>query len=93
MSDEFLNSKQMRQLFDILDNRYELKGSNKGVISYSAIVTNVVSAILADVQMPGSTTIITNLKNKTGETLYVNDEVILFALNGSLNNLYIAIKK
>jgi hypothetical protein len=58
----------------------------------SAIVTNVGSGV-ADVQLTNSGNTITNVKNKTGETLLANDEVYVEFINGSNSNFYIALKK
>ena len=45
-----------------------------------------------NVQLPSETTIISNLKNKTGVVLSPSDEVELHSLSG-LTNAYVAIKK
>jgi hypothetical protein len=60
--------------------------------SYSATVITVETGV-ASIRLQGGTNIITNVKNKTGEILIVGNEVIVEAINGSLNNLVIKYKK
>jgi hypothetical protein len=44
-----------------------------------------------NVQLPGETVVISNLKNKTGEVLATGSEVYLHSLSG-LTNAYVAVK-
>jgi sRNA-binding carbon storage regulator CsrA len=60
--------------------------------SYSAIVITVGTGT-ANIKLQGGTNTITNVKNKSGETLVIGNEVIVEAINGSLNNLVIKYKK
>ena len=89
-----LNDKQLHQFLSLIEDMIDKKINNmRYVKSYSAIVTNVVSATVSDVQLAGTSTTITGLKNKTGETLVATDEVLLFSPTNNLTNLYIAVKK
>jgi hypothetical protein len=47
----------------------------------------------ADISLYDSTNIIKNVKVKDGLSLNVGDEIYVLAINGSLNNLIIDIKK
>lgn len=47
----------------------------------------------ADVLLPGTTVSIPSLKNKTGETLNINDQVYIMLIGGDINNSFILIKK
>lgn len=60
--------------------------------TYSATVV-AVNGILADIQLAGSNVIITDIKNKSGETLEIGNEVKLTAFNNNFNDLTITIKK
>jgi len=89
-----LNDKHKRQFLSLIEELIDKKIAKlQFVKSYSATVTNVVSATIADVQLAGTSSTITNLKNKTGETLIANDEVILFSPTNNFSNLFIAYKK
>ncbi len=59
---------------------------------YPAKVVSV-DGSLANIKLLGGNETISNIKNKTGETLDIDDEVYIEAINNSLNNIYIAIKK
>jgi hypothetical protein len=59
---------------------------------YSAKVVTVYSGT-ADISLYDSTYIIKNVKIKNGLSLNVGDEIYVLAINGSLNNLIIDIKK
>lgn len=63
----------------------------KYVKAYPAIVTSV-NGNFANVKMPSDDTVLTNLKNKTHETLNVNDNVYLFSPSNNLTNSFIAFK-
>lgn len=89
-----LDSKYVQYFTDLIRKivQQELKKLNT-IKTYPATVT-AVNGSLADVQIAGdSTTTLEDLKNKTGETLNISDEVYVFALNNNLSNSYIAIKK
>jgi len=47
----------------------------------------------ADVRLMGSTTSVTHIKNKSGETLTVGDSVVVLAERNNLNHLKITDKK
>lgn len=81
-------------LQEFIDKRIELKLAKLQFDrSYHGKVV-AVNGGLIDVKLAGdSNTIITGLKNKSGETLIINDEVIMTAINNNLNNLVITIKK
>jgi hypothetical protein len=59
------------------------------VNSYSGIVDNVGVGIL-DVKLAGSTTVLENLKDKTGVSVNVGDEVIVVVLKNNLSNAFVA---
>ena len=59
---------------------------------YSAKVIAVYSGT-ADISLHDSENIINSVKIKEGLSLSVNDEIYVLAINGSLNNLIIDIKK
>jgi hypothetical protein len=59
---------------------------------YSAKVVAVYYGT-ADISLYDSTNIIKNVKVKDGLSLNVGDEIYVLAINGSLNNLIIDIKK
>lgn len=100
MSDNYLNELKFDDLitskifFREIDRRIEnkIKELCKFDKSYSAKVVAVGTGV-ADIILQGGTNTITNVKNKSGETLIVNDEVIIEAINNSLNNIYIKLKK
>jgi len=57
-----------------------------------AKVINVGTGV-ADIQILGSQQTITNVKIRDGLTLNVNDEVYITCINGSLNNIFIDVRK
>lgn len=59
---------------------------------YSAKVVAVYSGT-ADISLYDSTNVIKGVKVKDGLSLNVGDEIYILAINGSLNNLFIDIKK
>ncbi len=58
-------------------------------------VAKVVSTTgdLADIKLEESENVISNVKNKSGETLLPDDYVYVEAINNSLNNIVIKYKK
>jgi hypothetical protein len=60
--------------------------------SYSAVVVAVGTG-KADIRLQGGANTITNVPNKTGDTLQVGDEIVLEAINNSMFNLVIKYKK
>jgi hypothetical protein len=89
-----LESKYIQYFTDLIKKivRQELNNLNT-IKTYPAVVT-AVSGSLANVKIAGDNiNILTDLKNKTGEILAINDQVYVFALNGNLTNSYIGIKK
>ena len=63
----------------------------KYVKAYPAKVV-LVGTNTANVTLIGETEILTNLKNKTNQTLIVGDNVYLFSPTNNLTNSYIAVK-
>jgi len=64
--------------------------------NYPEFLVGKVSAVngsLVDVLLPDCTAPIPDLKNKTGLTLNINDEVYILLIKGSLNNAVVLIKK
>lgn len=79
--------------YQIIDERIRLALKDlKYNSSHSATIMAVGSEV-ADIRIQGATNTITNVKNKTGNTLVVGDEVVIEAINGSMNNLVIKYKK
>lgn len=95
MSDEFLNYKQMGDFIDVIDARIaKANASNQVVGNYAATVASVaVDGFTANCVIAGDTTVLTDLKNKTGVKLVANDEVYLVAPKNDLSNLYIDTSK
>ena len=64
--------------------------------TYPEFLVGKVTAVngsLVDVLLPDCTASIPDLKNKTGVTLNINDEVYILLIKGSLNNAVVLIKK
>jgi hypothetical protein len=53
---------------------------------YTAKVISV-SGDFVDINITGSTTLISNVKNKTGEVLSTNDDIYIEAINNNFNNI------
>lgn len=82
-----------RRMVDIIERVVEKKLNELTFASYQVATVTAVSGNNADVILPGGTSSIPNLKNKTGEVLNNGDEVYLLLIKNSLNNSVIAIKK
>jgi ribosomal protein S6E (S10) len=81
------------RFYQLIDKRIDQKINGlKFDKSYSATVMAVGTGA-ADIKLQNGSNTITGVKNKTGVTLAVNDEVVVEAINGSLNNLVIKYKK
>ena len=65
--------------------------NNSPFTAYLGIVDSV-STDYADVVITGDTTPISNIVNKTGETLVVGDRVWVWAIGGNLGNSIIAFR-
>lgn len=91
---DFGDSKAVEKFWEQIDKRIKkiIKEEVKCDKTYYATVMDV-GAGVASIKLQGGTNTITNVKNKTGVTLNVNDEVLIEAINGSLNNLVIKYKK
>lgn len=89
----FRDPKTASILHRIIDERINLALKDlKRDTSHSATVV-AVGAGVADIKLQGAINTIPNVKNKTGETLVIGDEVVIEAINGSMNNLVIKYKK
>ena len=60
--------------------------------TYSGVVTGV-NGNNANIKIMGSESIVNNVKNKSGEVLVTGDDVLIEAINNSLNNIVIKYKK
>ena len=75
---------------DIVDARMSKKGITKFV---SAVVKTVNSNGSLDVYLPpDKTKIVSNVINKTGETLNIGDSVELCTKNGKTSNAWVSVK-
>jgi hypothetical protein len=94
-----INSSEFARFLDNIlqvkfNEMFEKKIIQEGYVkSWTAKVVNV-GVGTADVVLPGdAVNVITNLKNKTGVALNINDEVYLFSPYSVLTSAYIAVKK
>lgn len=79
--------------YKILDERIAIQlKALKFDRTYSATVMAVGSGT-ADIKLQGGTNIIPEVLDKTGEVLSVGNEVLIEAINNSLNNIVIKYKK
>nr|WP_156736276.1 hypothetical protein [Mycobacterium sp. E3298] len=89
-----LSDPQAASLFyQIIDKRIEAMIKNlKFDKTYSATVVGV-NGEKADIKLQGGINTISGVPNKTGEVLSSGNEVLVEAINNSLNNLVIKYKK
>lgn len=76
-------------MIKIIDERIKKAGYNR---TYSASVI-AVNGNLADIQLIGSSITIPDVKNKSGETLVVGDEIKITSYNNDFNDIAITVKK
>jgi len=92
-----LNSPEFAQFLDkLIDQKVSIKVEQKlkeygNVRAWDSIIVSV-SGNTASVKLIGESTIIPNIKNKSGVVLVAGDEVYLFSLS-SLTNAFIAVAK
>ena len=99
MSEEYkeelsLNNPMVSRLFESLIREIVQKELRKAQFNRMLPATVIsVGANIASVKISIDDNTIPNLPNKTGQELEVGDEVYIECINGSISNMYIAIKK
>jgi len=85
------NNKNANNLISLIRNIINQELSKQQIVRYDSGTVTAVNGSLVDVQLTGDTSSITNIKNETGATLNINDEVVVFKLK-DLTNSYVGIK-
>lgn len=85
---------EIKKFKETIDDMIDINLQNAGITKYiSAIVYAKNNDGTYNLYIPPDTTnIISNIYNKTGETLNIGDSVELCTKNGSVNNCWIAVK-
>ena len=83
-----------KQFKDVIEDITQVKINNQGITKFvSAIVKTVNADGSVSVYIPPDTQkVISNVLNKTGETLNVGDSVELCTKNGKTNNAWVSTK-
>ena len=90
---EFGSPEDVANLYRYIDKRIAIAMNDlKFDSSVPATIISVGSGV-ASIMLQGGTITIPNVKNKTGATLVIGDEVIVEKINNSFNNLVIKYKK
>ena len=89
--DSFIAVKDLKSIIEeIIDGKLKKARFDR---KFPAIVSSTPSGGYCDIQLQGSTNSISNVKIRDGLTIAYSDEVYITAINGSLNNIFIDLKK